>query len=302
MPSISQLQFMVMEHDKLIERHARRLGLGEIKASWPIFSGGAAMNDALLSGELQVGATGVPPFLIIWAKTVGTYDVMGVSSIVSGPIYLNTRDANLKTLKDLSARNKIAMPAAKGSNQAIVLQMAAAQLFGDANYSRFDSLTTSLPNPDGMAALLSEQTEIDCHFTAPPYQYLELKNPKIRTLLNSHTIFGGPTTLSMVYAARKFRDENPMLYKAFIAAMDEATAIIYRDKTAAAGIYLEISKDKRSTTDDILKILNDPQVTYTLTPQNLMKYAEFMHKVGTLPRVPRSWKEMFFPEVHDLPG
>ena len=106
----------------------------------------------------------------------------------------------------------------------------------------------------------------------------------------------------MVYATRKFRDENPMLYKAFMAAMEEATALINRDKKRAASIYLEISKDKRSTMDDILNILNDPQVVFTLTPQNLMKYAEFMHKVGTLPREPRSWKEMFFPEVHNLPG
>lgn len=293
---------MVMERNELIEQHAKRLGLGEIKVGWPVFSGGAAMNDALLSGDLQVGATGVPPFLTIWAKTVGTYDVMGVSSIVSGPIYLNTRDTNLRTLKDLTTKNKIAMPAVKVSNQAIVLQMAAARLFGESNYTRFDSLTTSLPNPDGMAALFSEQTEIDCHFTAPPFQYLELKNPRIHTLLNSYSIFGGPTTLSMVYAARKFRNENPLLYKAFIAAMEEATTLIYRDKKTAASIYLEISKDKRSTADDILRILNDPQVVYTLTPQNLMKYAEFMHKVGTLPRLPRSWKEMFFPEVHNLSG
>lgn len=31
-----------------------------------------------------------------------------------------------------------------------------------------------------------------------------------------------------------------------------------------------------------------------------MKHAEFMYKVGRLKRSPDSWKDMFFPEAHDL--
>jgi NitT/TauT family transport system substrate-binding protein len=33
-----------------------------------------------------------------------------------------------------------------------------------------------------------------------------------------------------------------------------------------------------------------------------MKYAEFMHSVGTIKVKPTDWKELFFPEVHHLPG
>lgn len=300
--SISQLQFMLMEHYKLLEKHAKAFGLGDIKVTWAVFGGGASMNDALLSGNLQFGSAGVPPFITLWARTANIYDVKGISGISSSPIYLNTRNPNLKTVADLGDRDKIALPAVKVSNQAIVLQMAAARIFGEANYARFDRLTVSLPNPDGMAALFSERGEINSHFTVPPYQYLELKNPVIRTLLNSYDVLGGATTLSMAYTTRKFREENPRIYKAFIAAMEEATALISNDKKTAAEIYLRVSKDKRTALEDVLRILNDPQVVYTLTPQNTMKYVEFMYKVGTVKTRPQTWKDLFFPEVHGLPG
>ncbi len=53
---------------------------------------------------------------------------------------------------------------------------------------------------------------------------------------------------------------------------------------------------------DILAILNDPQVQFTMTPAETMKFADFMHSVGTLKNKPTSWKDLFFPEIHDLPG
>jgi NitT/TauT family transport system substrate-binding protein len=33
-----------------------------------------------------------------------------------------------------------------------------------------------------------------------------------------------------------------------------------------------------------------------------MKYADFMQKIGSIKAKPASWKDMFFPNVHNLPG
>ena len=86
-----------------------------------------------------------------------------------------------------------------------------------------------------------------------------------------------------------------------MAALDEATAAINRDKRAAAEAYLRISKDKDSL-DDIVKMLNDPAIVYTTTPNNVMKYVNFMYKVGSIKVKPDSWKDMFFPNAHGLSG
>jgi NitT/TauT family transport system substrate-binding protein len=86
-----------------------------------------------------------------------------------------------------------------------------------------------------------------------------------------------------------------------MAALDEATATINRDKRAAGETYLRITKDKDSL-DDIVKMLNDPAIVYTTTPNNVMKYVDFMYKVGSIKVKPASWKEMFFPNAHKLSG
>jgi NitT/TauT family transport system substrate-binding protein len=54
--------------------------------------------------------------------------------------------------------------------------------------------------------------------------------------------------------------------------------------------------------DDLLKVLNDPQIEFTATPMKVMKYADFMYKIGLIKMKPASWKELFFPNAHRLPG
>ena len=58
---------------------------------------------------------------------------------------LTTTNPAIKTVKDPSGKDKIALPAAQISIRAVVLQMAAAQAFGDDNYTPPDSIT--LHNP-----------------------------------------------------------------------------------------------------------------------------------------------------------
>jgi NitT/TauT family transport system substrate-binding protein len=39
-----------------------------------------------------------------------------------------------------------------------------------------------------------------------------------------------------------------------------------------------------------------------MTPKSITTYTDFMAKVGSLKTKPASWKEMFFPNAHTLPG
>ena len=60
--SMGYLQFNVMEHQQLIEKHAHALGIPEVKVSWLTFNGPAAVNDALLAGQIDIAAGGTPGF------------------------------------------------------------------------------------------------------------------------------------------------------------------------------------------------------------------------------------------------
>ena len=297
---IAYLPLMLMEEQKLIEKHAKAAG-ADVKVTWAKFAGGNVMNDALLSGSLQFASGGVGPLITIWAKTKGNLDVKGVATLDSMPLYLTTRNPNVKTVKDFTDKDRIALPAVKVSVQAVTLQMAAEKAFGDGQQGKLDPLTVTMSHPDGQTALLSGQSEITAHFTSPPFQYQELKKPGIHMVLNSNDVLGGPTTFNVVWTTSKFRNENPKLYDAFVKALDEAMVIINKDKKAAAEAYLRISKDKDSL-DNILRMLNDPEIVYTTTPQNVMKYVDFMYKSGVIKVKTESWKDLFFPNVHALPG
>ncbi len=297
---ISYLPLMLMEEQKLIEKHAKAAGV-DVKVGWAKFAGGNVMNDALLSGGLQFASGGVGPLVTLWARTKGNLDVKAVSAINSMPLYLNTRNPNVKSIKDFTEKDRIALPAVKVSIQAVTLQMAAEKAFGEGQHGKLDPLTVSLSHPDAQVALLSGASEIGAHFGSPPFQYQQLKRPGIRTVLSSYDVLGGPATFNVVWTTSKFRSENPKLYDAVVKALDEATATINRDKKAAAEAYLRISKDK-DTVEDILAMLNDPAIVYTTTPQNVMKYVDFMVKVGSIKTKPDSWKDLFFPNIHAAAG
>ncbi|MEO7156216.1 MAG: ABC transporter substrate-binding protein, partial [Vicinamibacterales bacterium] len=295
---VSFLPLMVMERDKMVERHARAEGLPEVKVNWVKVAGPSVMNDGVISGAIQFIAVGAPSLITLWEKTQNNVGVKGVSAMTTYPLYLNTRNPDVKTVKDLSEKDRIAVPSVKVSTQAIMLQMIGAKEYGEANYARFDPWTVGLSHPDGLLALQNATSGVNAHFTTSPFHEQELKMPGVHTLTTSYAILGGPATALVIAASTKYREANPKSYKAFFDALKEAIDSINKDKKAAAKIYLEQAKDTKNTPDEIYAMINAPDYFYTLTPQKVFKTAEFMNKIGSVKSKPGSWKDLFFPEVH----
>jgi len=295
------LPLEVVKKYRLIEKEAEKSGLGALTVTWAKFGSGAAMNDALLSGRLDFASGGVAPMLKIWDKTKGTIDVKGVASLGSMPMYLNTNNPKVRSIRDFGEQDRIALPAVKVSIQAIVLEMAAAKASGEADSGKLDAMTVSMKHPDAMAALLSNRTEITAHFGNPPFQELELQRANVHTVLNSYDVLGGPTTLDVLYSTGKFHRENPRVYNAVVAALRDAMKIINADRKAAAKVYIE---EERSNLDPafIGRILSNTDFVFTTTPRGVMRYAEFMRGSNAITNKPASWKDVFFEEIHDESG
>src|SRR5215475_13323997 len=198
---IGYMQYMVMQEQKLIEKHARAAGL-DVTTEWATFRSSDVMNDALISGSVDFVSLGVPGIITIWSKTRGTAnEVKGVLGLNVAPLMLMVRDPAIKSLKDFKDNHRIALPAVKVSNQAIILQMAAAKEFGDAKWAELDKLTVSMSHPDATAAMLGGQSEITANFSSAPFQYRQLKNPNIKLLLNSADLFrDDPMSFNVVAA------------------------------------------------------------------------------------------------------
>src|SRR5215472_6431556 len=259
---VSFLPLMIMERDKLVDKHGKAAGLGDVQVSW----------------------------------------VKVVSAMTTYPLYLITRNPNVKSVRDFTDKDKIAVPSIKVSTQAIMLQMLAAKEYGDANWAHFDPFTVALSHPDAVLALTNNTGGVNAHFSSSPFYEQEIKLPGAHLITTNYEILGGPATAVVIAASSKYRDANPKSYRAFVDALAEAIDAINKDKRAASKAYLELAKDTKNSVDDINAMISERDYAYTLSPQKVFKTAEFMNRIGTVKRKPASWKDLFFPEVHALQG
>jgi NitT/TauT family transport system substrate-binding protein len=294
------LPMYVLVREKLIEKHAAQRGLGDVKVTVSQFSGAAAVNDALLSGNIDFTIGGAGSLVLLWARTSGDQKVRGLTSLSSAPMYLLTTDPRINSLRDYGSGDKIGVPAAKVSMQAFALQMASQQLHGDP--FKMDALTVSLPHTEGIAAIRTGKLEVKSYWTAIPFQNQALKDdPKVRKVASSFDVFGGPHTHITMYGTQRFKDANPRTFEAIADAYREAFDLIQKDPKRAAEIFVEYTRSKE-TPEFILSIMEAKEVRFSPEPQGMMRLAQFMYDVKTIKAKPESWKDLFFENVHGLNG
>jgi NitT/TauT family transport system substrate-binding protein len=296
------LPLLLMREHELIEKHAAAAGLAAIRVEWLDLGGPSVMNDALISGSVDFIAAGPPAFLTLWDRTRESLDVRGVAAIAALPMYLNARAPHLNSIDDIRDGDKIAVTSIKVSIPAIIMQMYAAERYGPDQATRFDPYTVSMTHPDGVIAMLAPSSDIAAHFTSPPFHQRELQNPGLRTILNSNEVMGGATTFTMLSTTGAWREANPVPYAAVLAALEEAMGMIESDPLAAADALIAARDNAGLGRDELAAILADPDVEFTPVPANTLRYAEFMHSIGSIENRPASWRDLFFSEIHDRPG
>jgi len=127
---LSYLPLLVAIDGNLIEKQAAKLGLAGVKVEVATIASGAAANDALISGSIDVATAGSTVLANLWDKTYGRDVIKGMMAIADTPIYFNTIDPRIKSIRDLTPDDRVAMTAGRGTQHALVLQMAAAAAFG----------------------------------------------------------------------------------------------------------------------------------------------------------------------------
>ena len=295
------IPLMAMENLQLIEKQATARGIGDIKVNWAKLAGPSVMVDAILSGNLHFSAQGVPSLALMWDRTKGGVGVRAVSAITNTDIYLNTRNPNIKSIRDFTEKDRIAVPSVKVSTQALFLQIAAEKEWGPGQHARLDYMTVGLAHPDAIAAVLNPMGEVSAHFATSPFHEAEMK-AGLRTVTSGYQIMGGEVSNLVFVTSEKFRTANPNVYGAVVAALDEAIAWTNADKRRAAKLYMEMTKEKKLSEDDVVGIISAPGFDFTKVPKKTFKFAEFMHRIGTLKTKPESWKDLYFAEAHGLGG
>lgn len=299
------LPLQVVVSQKLVEAQAKKMGLGDVKVTMHKFSGGAAVNQALLSGSVDFAAGGVGPLLKIWDRTYGTdNEVRAMNTMSDMPLKLVTNDKRVKKIEDYVGLtdHKIATPSVKSSIQAVTLQMICEKVFGPGQQFKLDDMVVSMPHPQAVAATLSGGQPVKSHFSTLPFSFQQLTSGKTHLVISSYDFFGGPHTIVSLYNTKKWKEANPKLFKAVSEAYFEAHKWINADLKRAAGIYKTFTKSKLEL-KDLEKMVGDKnEISYDPAPRRTMKYAEFLHKIKDLKNMPKSWKDYYWENTHHLNG
>ena len=289
-------------HEKLVEKHAAKAGMSGVTGKMLKLSGGAAVNQALLSGNAEFASGGTGPLITIWDATFGTEDhVKAIVDFSKMPLKLLTNDPAVQKFEDyLKVQDhKIATPSIS-SIQSVTLRMMSAKAWGDSK--KLDSLLVNMNHPTAVAAILSGGQAVKSHFSTLPFSFQQLKTGKVRLIANSYDFFGGAHSIVSLYATSKWVKANPKLYKVVQDAYAEAFQIINSDSKRAAQIYVDFTKSKISVEDVTAMIADKNEISYSPEPRNTMPYATFMHKEGAIKNLPKSWKDYFHESAHGLSG
>lgn len=289
----------IVHERKLIQKHVKAAGLPEPKVELLTISGGANVNKALLSGNLDFAAIGVGPLLKLWGKSNGRFKA--AISMSDMPLKLVTNDAKVKKIEDYLTiqDHKIAMPAAGVSIQAQVLQMAADKLWGEPK--KLDHLVVSMKHPTAVAAMLSGGQAVKSHFSTLPYSYEELQSGKTHLVLSSYDLLGSSHTAVAMITGREFREKNPKSYKAVVDAYAEAYDWIYKNQDEAVKIFIKATKSTSDAGSIKAMIGNKQEIEYSAIPKHTQEFANFLHKMGDIPAA-KSWKDYFWDNAHDQAG
>lgn len=202
------------------------------RIEWSRLGNTAAIREAMLAGQVDVGFMGIPPFLIGFDRGMEWKIFTGLSR---APLGLTTWKDEIRGLADFEAQDRIALPQ-PGSIQHILLSMACERELGDAD--ALDNLLVTMNHPDGMQALLSRRS-ISAHFTSPPYLMQELSEEGIRQILSGEEAMGGEFTFIVGVVRDRVIEENREALSAFQRALDRSIAFIENSQPEAIGILAE---------------------------------------------------------------
>lgn len=254
----------IMEAKQLIEENYD----GEINVEFVKLDSGAAINEGIIGGTIDVGCMGVAP--AISGVSAGIpYKV--ISNLCSQSHGLMSNDANITSLSDITTEDKIAL-VSTGSIQHILLSMAAEETLGDAH--ALDNNIQGMSHAEGMAAL--ESGTVKLHLTSSPFIYQERENENYTELSEIGEVWPSGNSFLVAMASTEIA-ENEELYTAVRTALTQAIEFIEENPEDAAQIeveYLDLDYDT------VMSYLEEEDCQFFPQLRGAEKMAEFMYDAG----------------------
>jgi NitT/TauT family transport system substrate-binding protein len=253
----------IMKENKILEKN-----YPGVIIHWNQLGNTSTIREAMLSNEVEVGFMAIPPFLIGLDKGMDWKIASGLSE---SPVNLVTNKESIKSIKDFSEKDRIALPQ-PGSIQHMLLAMQCEKEFGDAK--KLDNLIVTLAHPDGMNALLSGK-DVTAHFTTPPYLFKELEQKNVHQILDGKDAMGSDFTFVVGVTTKKFHDMKPELYKAFVISLKESIDFMKNNPNKSSEILAPVYKLSK---EEVLKYISHEDMVYNNEVKGINGFSKFMKK------------------------
>lgn len=223
----------VMETKKMVEENYD----GEITVEFVKLDSGAAINEGIIGGTIDIGCMGLAPAI---SGVSAGIPYKAIANLCSQSHGLMSNDPEITALSDITSEDKIAL-VSTGSIQHILLAMAAEKEFGDAH--ALDNNIQGMSHAEGMASL--ESGTVKLHLTSSPFIYQERESGNYTELAEISEVWPSGNTFLVAMASTKLA-EDAELFEAVSKSFNQAIAFINENKEEAAQIeseYLELDME-----------------------------------------------------------
>lgn len=240
--------------------------LPNYEIEWVKMGNASAIREAMITGDLDIGFMGIPPFLIGVDNNTPWKIFTGVSE---APLGLVSKDRKIVSINDIQSTEQIILPQ-PGSIQHILLQMASKKEFNNAK--KFDEQLLTMNHSDGLSAFTANN-ELNLHFTSPPYFFKELKLKDAHLVLDGKEAFGGSFTFIVGVSQESFFNNQDM-YEGFIESLEKSIDFINNDKEGTIRTLSEIYDYSAS---ELEEYIYNKETVYTREIKGLNEFAKFMY-------------------------
>lgn len=256
---------------------------------WRVVTSGAVIRDGMLAGQIDVGLSAPPPFLIGVDKGVKWKIIAGAATYDQ---WLVVTDPGIHGIKDfvVGERKQIAV-VGLDSFPAIVLKKAAQRDLGDAK--ALDAHLVVMPPPQAVQAVLTSQV---AGALIPPVNSVRAVDRGARVVLRADDVFGGPVTNNFYLMTESFYERYPEFARGFYDAVAEAIKFVKEDPDEA---YRLLSEDEGGKTppDKYRDLIERSGTEFSIVPVRVLEVGQFMKQIGMIKQLPRSMGDISFPPL-----
>jgi NitT/TauT family transport system substrate-binding protein len=293
------LPLYVCEDLKLVEKQAKAAHL-DIAAKFAHFASAGELHAALTVRQIDIAPFGTAPLLAgAVAAKESDRQIVGVSGITSLPLTLLTNQADERSIADLKASDRIAVPALT-SPQMYLLQMQSEKTFG-----KFDHLRNQivmLSHPQAIAALADNDGQATAYFSSPPFTQIALRAANVHAILSSSDVINSKSSFLILGALRSYVSAQPKVAELVAKAIDEAARLIRDDPKRAAQIYLTREPSAALNSAAVEAFIRETKDEFGSAVYGVQATADFMTLIGELKGSLRSWKDIAAPALLSSPS